>query len=227
MENISEYVRETPIAEILHRREEVAIIVGAGGVGSWLSLFLASSELYDIIVVDHDRVAQSDLHRSCYTKNDIGEYKARVIVEKMRKVGSRDYCAFPDTFQNFVCSFYDQIKKSSYKVNMLLIFCVDNTEVYKNEKIVRLVELCRTYRVNCNGVVFTVERIYIEKDLEKITSWRTDENIGYRFRIPTVNFAASLAYMAILNLIKTPIIGEFDFRRKEIRIHKGDFFCWV
>jgi hypothetical protein len=60
---------------------EKAVIIGCGGVGSWVSLFLALSGCRKIVLVDFDSVEAVNLNRSPYRLEDIGKKKVQALAE--------------------------------------------------------------------------------------------------------------------------------------------------
>ena len=63
------------------------LVVGAGGLGCAVLPYLAAAGVGRLIIVDHDRVEESNLHRQpLYRMNDVGEpkvYAARAALEAM------------------------------------------------------------------------------------------------------------------------------------------------
>ena len=60
------------------------LILGAGGLGCPLALYLASSGVGHITIVDDDVVELSNLQRQIlYTEADIGRLKAEVVRERL------------------------------------------------------------------------------------------------------------------------------------------------
>ncbi len=63
------------------------LVVGAGGLGSPLLLYLAAAGVGRIGIVDFDIVDSSNLHRQIlYTPDDVGKPKAEVAKEKLTKL---------------------------------------------------------------------------------------------------------------------------------------------
>ena len=61
-------------------------IIGCGGLGNAVAIYLASSGVNRIHLVDHDKVSLSNLHRQvAYTHDDIGFYKAQVLAREIRR----------------------------------------------------------------------------------------------------------------------------------------------
>lgn len=66
------------------------VIIGAGGVGSWVALFLAQMGVGRFVIVDDDVVKLHNLNRSVFTKVDIGTHKAHAIA-KMLSAKKQNY----------------------------------------------------------------------------------------------------------------------------------------
>jgi molybdopterin/thiamine biosynthesis adenylyltransferase len=62
-----------------------ALIVGAGGLGTPAALYLASSGVGELTIVDFDKVDPTNLPRQIlYRDTDTGEAKARIAAEQLR-----------------------------------------------------------------------------------------------------------------------------------------------
>ncbi len=57
------------------------ILVGCGGVGSYLCYFLVKSGFENLTIIDHDKVEESNIERQNFTLEDIGKYKVDAIKE--------------------------------------------------------------------------------------------------------------------------------------------------
>lgn len=67
--------------------ESSVVVIGAGGLGSPASLYLASSGIGQILLNDFDSIDETNLPRQIlYSDPDIGSYKAQVAAEKLRVV---------------------------------------------------------------------------------------------------------------------------------------------
>jgi len=68
-------------------KKSSVLVVGAGGLGSPLLLYLTAAGIGRIGVVDFDRVESSNLQRQVlYTEEDTGQPKATIAAERLRKL---------------------------------------------------------------------------------------------------------------------------------------------
>lgn len=84
------YSRQLHMPEIgeagqVRLREARVVVVGAGGLGSPVSLYLAAAGVGRIILIDDDSVALSNLNRQIlYSEANIGDPKARAAAGRLR-----------------------------------------------------------------------------------------------------------------------------------------------
>ncbi len=70
----------------LKLKESKVIMVGAGGLGCPVSLYLTAAGVGGITIIDGDKVEESNLHRQVlFGSEDIGEYKAETAAKKLKK----------------------------------------------------------------------------------------------------------------------------------------------
>jgi len=62
------------------------IILGVGGVGSWIAAQLCQSGFKHFVVVDDDKVELSNLNRSLYSQSDVGRYKVDALADRLRGI---------------------------------------------------------------------------------------------------------------------------------------------
>ena len=66
------------------------LVIGAGGLGCPLILYLAYSGVGNLGIVDHDKVELSNLSRQVlFTRKDIGKYKAPVSKKAAKKINKK------------------------------------------------------------------------------------------------------------------------------------------
>src|ERR1700722_13891584 len=77
------YSRQMILAEVgaagqARLRDANVLVIGAGGLGSAVLQYLCAAGIGRLIVVDHDRVEESNLHRQpIYRMSDVGALKAQ------------------------------------------------------------------------------------------------------------------------------------------------------
>ncbi len=67
------------------------MIIGAGGIGSYLIPFLNRVGLYDITVYDDDNVEEKNLTYQNYSEDDVGTKKVSSLKAKMHNVKAEPY----------------------------------------------------------------------------------------------------------------------------------------
>lgn len=86
------YSRPMNLAEVgtigqLKIKEARVLVVGAGGLGSPILTYLATSGVGNLGVVDFDQVELHNLHRQIlYTENDLGQYKVDVAAKRITQL---------------------------------------------------------------------------------------------------------------------------------------------
>lgn len=90
VQNYKRYSRQITLDEIgLNGQKKLqdasVLVVGAGGLGCPLLLYLAGAGIGRIGIIDHDLVDETNLHRQIlYHISDIGKQKADIAAEKIR-----------------------------------------------------------------------------------------------------------------------------------------------
>ena len=75
-----------------------SLVIGAGGIGCPLIIYLSSSGFGDITIFDGDKIEASNLQRQfMYSEKDCGEFKAMIMQEKVSQqyphIKITSYCA--------------------------------------------------------------------------------------------------------------------------------------
>ena len=76
---------DTPVSEYQRRlREARVVVLGVGGLGTWASYALACCGVGELVLVDGDRVEESNLNRQIlYAERDLGRLKVEVAAEAL------------------------------------------------------------------------------------------------------------------------------------------------
>ncbi|MEM2308495.1 MAG: HesA/MoeB/ThiF family protein [Sulfolobales archaeon] len=89
---LERYARQLPLIGIEGQRKllsSTALVVGAGGLGSPVLLYLTAAGVGRILIVDRGYVDLPDLNRQVlYSEDDVGKAKAEAAAEKLRRLNS-------------------------------------------------------------------------------------------------------------------------------------------
>ncbi|MEQ9997979.1 ThiF family adenylyltransferase [Pectobacterium versatile] len=117
------------------------MIVGMGAVGSNVATYLAHCGIGSLLLVDHDNVDISNLHRQYFFENDIGEKKSTVLCERLKEISE-------NINVNTIC---DTIDDDFFQRNILpsdidlIINCADEPNVDYTSKIIS--SYCMLHRI--------------------------------------------------------------------------------
>ena len=68
-------------------KKSKVLIIGMGGLGCPLLTYLASAGIYNIGIIDHDKVSLSNLNRQIlFNSADLGKYKVIQAKSKINKI---------------------------------------------------------------------------------------------------------------------------------------------
>jgi len=85
------FKRQTTLSEIGEAGQQLlqnarVLVIGCGGLGSPVAIYLATSGIGNIHLVDFDIVSVSNLHRQVFYKlEDVGKFKAEVLATEIEK----------------------------------------------------------------------------------------------------------------------------------------------
>ncbi|HRI86547.1 MAG TPA: ThiF family adenylyltransferase, partial [Ignavibacteria bacterium] len=61
--------------------DKSAMVIGCGGVGSWIALDLALIGVGTIVLIDHDKLESSNLNRTLFRLGQVGSCKTHAVKE--------------------------------------------------------------------------------------------------------------------------------------------------
>jgi len=79
---INLYDRQTGIKSF---SDKSAMVIGCGGVGSWIALDLALIGVGTIVLIDHDKLESSNLNRTLFRLDQVGSFKTHAMKELIAK----------------------------------------------------------------------------------------------------------------------------------------------
>jgi adenylyltransferase/sulfurtransferase len=94
MQEKERYIRQLSLPEVGERGQELlkaskVLIIGAGGLGSPVALYLAAAGVGTLGILDHDKVSTSNFNRQIlYEENDEGKRKIDAAAEKIKRQNS-------------------------------------------------------------------------------------------------------------------------------------------
>ena len=59
--------------------EKIAIVVGLGGIGSWIAVDLALIGIGTLVLFDDDKIESSNLNRTLFKLSQVGEFKTKAV----------------------------------------------------------------------------------------------------------------------------------------------------
>ncbi|RUS00545.1 daunorubicin resistance protein DrrC [Pectobacterium polaris] len=130
------------VLECISRIESSKVmIVGMGAVGSNVATYLAHCGIGSLLLVDHDNVDISNLHRQYFFESDIGEKKSTALCERLKEISK-------NINVNIIC---DTIDDDFFQRNILpsdidlIINCADEPNVDYTSKIIS--SYCMLHRI--------------------------------------------------------------------------------
>ena len=108
--------------------DPVIVIVGVGGTGAFVAegvCRILGNKNATMVLVDHDRVEPHNLRRQAFYADDIGEFKAKLVAERLSRQFGREvgYTVYPYSKELHYDVF---MRRRSFPSNGLIIGCVDN-----------------------------------------------------------------------------------------------------
>lgn len=227
------------------------VIVGCGGIGNYLGYSLISMNPKTVILLDGDKVEESNLNRQfCFGYDDIGKYKASILAREFRKrnkhIDILTYNRYAD--KDLLINIVNKEKQKEYVREVLVIISGDANNVIST--VTRVAVECNVPFINvgylndysCIGPFFipkmsscpfcqNIGADYPEDDIESDIYFRD----YYDAPSAAVNnsIASAMAFIDILHYIsgnfnrinslnKRVGISNGDFNKLEITIEKND-----
>lgn len=107
-------------------KKQYIVVVGAGGVGSWVVTMLLRSGITKIRVIDFDQVSLSSLNRhSCATLKDVGTSKVECLKKHM--AGIAPWCEFDAVNELWHKETGDRLIMENGRPD-IVVDCIDNIE---------------------------------------------------------------------------------------------------
>ena len=171
-------------------------VIGAGGVGSILIDLLKSVGYRRVHIIDNDTVEEKNLKRQLFSKEDVGESKAKVIAERYKYTYEHGYFTEDSREQGILISCVDNNasrKAIADQPNDIKIFCANETldaEAYLG---------CpETYHINANA---------FDPSLDNNTGAHCDEEESDP-QTKIANTTAAIACMQLLEAFSEELWAE-------------------
>ncbi len=251
---ISSYVPFYKINDYWEKIEKTNIIlIGAGGVGSWVISMLAQLGIKNFFVLDDDIVKLHNLNRSLFKNSDIGKYKAQALKE-MLDSRIQNYYTVDIALEKL--SSPEQLTKylEKYSPETIIINCADYPSVAHTSAIITESAFARNlphiiaggYNMHLSLIGPTIiprktpcfhcishglEELHISEleNAERIV--KEHRNIGNLAPLASISasFVANEALKLMLNIEKIPPTmfgkrGEFNYLTKKLNLDEYHFW---
>ena len=189
---------DTRQSSILLNPLRSAIIIGAGGIGSWMALNLALAyKLEILILIDNDRVEKSNLNRTPFRIFDIGNYKVSALKDiiQERRPNLIIETVIDRLTDDNIKSYFNRMSISDDRI--VVIDCRDNYFNSQYEYIVHTLGY-KCIKLSYDGLSITVD---LHPYNTKVHS--TQQNHGYNvipsFLIPSQFLANMVCNILFIN----------------------------
>lgn len=176
-----------------------AVVVGVGGIGSWVALNLGLSGGVDkLTLIDPDKIESSNLNRTPFRLADIGGFKVEALQYLILERRAANITVFPEKTNDVLNSWLDKEFRHQPSSENVIIDCRD--DIFKD-----LYHLpAKYYKLGYDGLEITVDG-----DPKNTPVW--GNNQGYRV-IPSFICPAQLIANLVVNDILIPQAGNVDDR---------------
>jgi len=130
--NTNFYLRHKELFNPISSKFKI-IVLGAGSLGSWITLNLSKMGFNDIIVYDYDKVEELNIGPQIYRPSDVGKFKVDALKEIIKSFSNIDIenknekvnkkTEFPMGLNNFYILVFDTLKERKMIFNMLKNIC--------------------------------------------------------------------------------------------------------
>jgi len=206
------------LSDLYKRQEKLGLfvpisvlVVGCGGVGTWVSIFFAMHGTREFILVDPDVLEVHNLNRLPFLPEDIGKPKVDVLRDFIARIRPETgVLALQGTFQHML----DNIKiwVNIKRLKPIIIDAVDNNRT-SNDILAFAKERNLPYLdIKYDGFYFSVRWARSPNDLSE--TWESDEEDGYR-TVPS--FVGSAAFPALFGFLAAVFEKDIYYIRKDMR----------
>lgn len=70
-------------------KDKKIVVVGCGGIGSPLSELLVRGGFLNLLLIDKDKIDETNLQRQIFVEKDIGKYKAKALKKRLLKINKK------------------------------------------------------------------------------------------------------------------------------------------
>lgn len=124
---LADFIPDYDLQDVWSRIGETQfVILGCGAVGSWVADGIARMGGNRFLIIDPDTVALSNLNRSLYTADDVGEFKTTALANRLREINSN---AVIEEQRESINATSDLDRLVVLNNNHVVISCIDQPSV--------------------------------------------------------------------------------------------------
>lgn len=195
-----EYSRQSSL--ITTENFPVVHIVGCGGVGSWIALFLALAGVRTFYLWDPDTVESSNLPRTPYLPSTIGEWKAKALSDLLKSYRSDIDVTLGMQFR--------EGHGALFMADEIVVGAVDDIETRKMLKNVSTKAQAIYYDVGAEATGFNVSSRPAEWEITPLGPRQYYTPI---FVSPAAMSAAATSWLILRRILP----GEFRFTEEDLK----------
>ncbi len=162
------YIRQIDLFNPINQRFKI-IVLGAGSLGSFITLNLAKLGFEDISVHDYDKVTSYNIPNQFYRTQDVGKTKVEALLEIVRN------------FANVELSIYDKkvTKGTEFPIGLNTFFIITFDTLKERKMIYDMLKdkSCGyVIDVRCGGEEYNIQTINLMND-EEVKEWKKSFDI--------------------------------------------------